>query len=786
MKRRIKKVGVIGSGVMGSGIAAHCANAGIPVVMLDIVPKNLEEGQSRSIIAETAKKNLAKQKPSPIFSKAVLDLIETGNLEDDLDKLRDCDWVVEVVIENLDIKKALFKNIAPYLKEDAILSSNTSGIPIKLMSEDFDESLKKRFLVTHFFNPVRYLKLLEIIPGEQTDPEIVEFMKDFGENVLGKGVVMGKDTPNFVGNRIGVFSMMNAIHIMLEMGLKVEEVDAVLGKAMARAGSAVFGTADLVGIDTLKHVVVNSYNALVNDEMRDTFKLPDVVDKMIEKKLLGRKTKAGFYTKDKQKGKLVLDLETLEYRPVEKPDWKSVKKAKEISNPGERVKAVINTDDPGGQLAWKNTAYTLIYSLNRLGEITDTIYDIDNAIKWGFNWEIGPFEIWDAIGVKESVERMKADGFDVPEKINVLLEKGETFYKVIDGDKYYFDFDKKDYVKIPVRYNVLLLEKYKNTGKVVEENESASIIDLGDGVICCEWHTKMNAIDDKVIEMMYKACDLVEADKYDALVVGSQSQHFGAGANIFMLLQLAEEGQWWMIEEVTRKFQEMTMRLKYCEKPTVVAPYGFTFGGACETTIHGHRAVFNSETYIGLVEVGVGLLPAGGGTKEMLIRSINDNRVEIDLLKATQKAFELIAMAKVATSALEAKEFGFMRPCDLLVMNGDSVVYYAKQAALSMVREGFKPRRTKEKVKVAGKTGYAALMLAVENMKDAGWISEYDAFIASKIANVLSGGQVPEGTVVSEDRLLELEREAFVELCAQPKTQERIAHMLKTGKPLRN
>jgi len=785
MKRDIKKAAVIGSGVMGSGIAAHLAGAGIPCIMLDIVPKDLKEGMSRSVIAENAKKALAKTKPSPIFNKAVLDLIETGNLEDDLDKLKDCDWIVEVVIENLEIKKGLFKKIAPYIKEDAILSSNTSGIPIKAMTEEFDESLKKRFLVTHFFNPVRYLKLFELVAGEETEPEIMEFMKDFGENTLGKGVVIGKDTPNFVGNRIGVFSMMNAMQLMLTEGLKIEEVDTVLGKAMGRPGSAVFGTADLVGIDTLLHVVKNSYDALVNDEMRDNFKLPEFVHKMIEKKLLGKKTKAGFYSKGKDRTKLVLDLETLEYKPVEKPDWKSVKKAKEISNVAERIKAVVNTDDKGGKFAWKNTANTLIYSLNRLGEIADDIVNIDNGMKWGFNWELGPFEIWDAIGVKESAEKMKAEGFNVPEKLDILLAKGETFYKDVDGEKYYFDFNKEDYVKVPVRYNVIILDSEKKKGKVLAENEGAGIIDLGDGIILCEFRTKMNSIDDKVIEMVNKAVDMAEA-KYEGLVIGSQAAHFGAGANIFMLLQAAQEGRWWEIEDITKSFQDMTMRLKYSDVPVVTAPYNLTLGGCCEITIHGNRAVASAETYIGLVEVGVGLIPAGGGCKEMIIRSLSENMIEADVMKASQKVFEMIAMAKVATSAKEAQDFGFLRQTDKIVMNADSVVYYAKQAALSLAREDYKPQKYKSKVKVAGKTGYASFMLAMENMKQGGFISEHDMLIGSKVAHIITGGGVPEGTLVDEDRLLELEREAFVELCAQPKTQARIEHMLKTGKPLRN
>jgi 3-hydroxyacyl-CoA dehydrogenase len=578
---------------------------------------------------------------------------------------------------------------------------------------------------------------------------------------------------------------MNAMQLMLTEGLKIEEVDTVLGKAMGRPGSAVFGTADLVGIDTLLHVVKNSYDALTDDEMRDTFKLPDFVNTMIEKKLLGRKTKAGFYSKAKDRSKVVLDLETAEYRPVEKPDWKSVKKAKEISNVAKRIKTVVNSDDAGGKFAWKNTANTLIYSLNRLGEIADDVVNIDNGMKWGFNWELGPFEIWDAIGVKESAERMKSEGFNVPEKLDILLSKGESFYKDIDGEKYYFDFNKQDYVKVPVRYNVIILDSEKKKGKVLAENEGAGIIDLGDGIILCEFRTKMNSIDDKVIEMVNKAVDMAEA-KYQGLVIGSQSAHFGAGANIFMLLQAAQEGRWWEIEDITKSFQDMTMRLKYSDIPVVTAPYNLTLGGCCEITIHGNRAVASAESYIGLVEVGVGLVPAGGGCKEMIVRSLSENMVEADVMKASQKVFEMIAMAKVATSAKEAQDFGFLRQTDKIVMNADSVIYYAKQAALSLAREDYKPQKYKSKVKVAGKTGYTSFMLAMENMKQGGFISEHDMLIGSKVAHIITGGGVPEGTLVDEDRLLELEREAFVELCAQPKTQARIEHMLKTGKPLRN
>ncbi len=792
MSYKVEKAAVLGAGVMGAAIAAHLANVGIPTVLLDIPAK---EGD-KNAIARAGLERALKARPAAFYLKEFAELIEIGNFEDDMEKISDCDLIIEAVVERLDIKRSLFEKVDNFRKKGSIVATNTSGISINAIAEGRSEDFRKHFIGMHFFNPPRYMKLLEIIPGKETLPEVVEFVADFGERILGKGIVYAKDTPNFIANRIGVFGMMYTLKLMKEMGLTIEEVDALTGKAMGRPKMATFRLADMVGIDVLYHVALNVYENAPNDEMREIFNPPEWLKKMVENGWLGDKTKQGFYKKVKGEGgkkeRLVLDIETLEYRPAKKASFPSLEMAKTEEDVRKRLNIMCYGKDKGAEFAWKSIAALLIYSANRIPEIADDIVQVDNAMKWGFNWELGPFEIWDAIGVRKSVERMEKEGMTVPEKVKKMLEAGgESFYKEEGIKTYYWDFESNSYKELVTKPEIIILSKLKKAGAIIKENADASLIDLGDGVACLEFHTKMNAIGPGILQMVDEALEEVRKN-FVGLVLANQGEHFSAGANLALLLMAIQEEEWEEIDYMVRAFQKATMSLKLFEKPVVAAPFNITVGGGCEFSIHCHRIRAHAELYMGLVEVGVGLLPAGGGTKETLIRVVDKyipkglpRGVVVDPFPHLRRAFENIAMAKVSTSAYEAKEMGYLTDCDSISINRDYLIYEAKQVVLNLVREGFKPPRVK-KVKMTGRDGYAYLKMLVDNMKWAGWISEHDTKIALKIAKVLTGGDILPGTVMDEWEILDLEREGFLSLCGEPKTQERIQHMLTTGRPLRN
>ncbi|WP_068548774.1 3-hydroxyacyl-CoA dehydrogenase/enoyl-CoA hydratase family protein [Thermosulfidibacter takaii] len=793
MGYEVKKAAVLGAGVMGAAIAAHLANVGIPVLLLDIPPK---EGDDRNAIARAGLERALKAKPPAFYHKEFAELVEVGNFEDDMPKIAECDLVIEAIVENLQIKRSLFEKVDQCRKPGSIIATNTSGISINAIAEGRSEDFRKHFLGMHFFNPPRYMKLLEIIPGKDTLKEVVDFAAEFGEKVLGKGIVYAKDTPNFIANRIGVFGMMYTLKLMDEMGLTIEEIDALTGKVVGRPKVATFKLADMVGIDVLYHVALNVYDNAPNDEMREIFNPPEWLKKMVENGWLGNKTKQGFYKKvkgeDGKKQTLVIDPKTLEYRPAQRATFPSVEMAKTEEDVRKRLKIMCYGKDKGAQFTWKAIAAMLIYSANRIPEIADDIVQVDNAMKWGFNWELGPFEIWDAIGVRKSVERMEAEGMQVPAKVKEMLEAGaETFYREEGTTVYYWDFESKSYKPIEEKPEVIVLSRLKKAGKVVTENADASLIDLGDGVACLEFHTKMNAIGAGILQMVDEALDRVRKD-FDALVIANQGEHFSAGANLALLLMAIQEEEWEEIDYMVRSFQKATMSLKYFEKPVVAAPFNMTLGGGCEFCLHCDRIRAHAELYMGLVEVGVGLLPAGGGTKEMLLRLVDKyipknlpRGVVVDPLPHLRRALETIAMAKVSMSAYEAKEIGFLTDCDSISINRDYLIHDAKQVALNLVREGYKPGRVK-KVKMAGREGFGYLKMLIYNMKEGGWITEHEAKIATHIAKVLTGGDVLPGTVMDEWEILDLEREGFLSLCGEPKTQERIRHMLTTGRPLRN
>ncbi len=793
MEKQIKKVGVIGAGVMGSGIAAHFANAGIKVVLLDIVPPNLSEEEkqdkkARNAFALRGIQNALKFKPAPLFYHPnFANLVTPGNTEDDMEMLEECDWIIEVVPERLDIKQKVLKNIEEHMKWGAFVTSNTSGLSIKAMTEGMSDEFKQNFFVTHFFNPVRFMKLLEIIPGEETDPELVEFVAKFGENVLGKGIVYGKDTPNFVANRIGVYSMMKVMQLMVELDFTVEEIDAIFGKALGRPRSAAFGTADLVGLDTLAHVSQNCYDNLPDDDERDVFKIPDFIQKMIENGLLGRKAKAGFFKKE-GKQKFVIDYKTLEYKPVEKPKFEGVKNTKGVDDPADRIVNLLNTEDRAAEIAWKATAATLIYSAKRLGEIADDIVNIDNAMKWGFNWELGPFETWDAIGVKDSVERMEKEGMKVPAFVKDVWEKGEgTFYKKEGRTRYYFDFNAGEYKPVDMPETTIILDDLKNEGKVIKENYGASLIDIGDGVALLEFHTKMNAIDNDVIQMIFDSVDEVE-ENYEALVVGGHAQNFSVGANLALILMGAEMGNWDMLADVVKQFQDANMRMKYASKPVVAAPFGMTLGGGTEVCLHSDRVQASAELYMGLVEVGVGVIPAGGGTTQTLVRALAG--VPADMVTSRfpfiMRAFMGIGMAKVSRSADEAKDLMYLRDVDGVTLNRDKLIWDAKQVALGLAKTGYRPPVPPQNLKLPGRDGYGTLVTGLQDMAWGKKITEYDFVVGKKLGYVLCGGDIRPNSIVTEQHLLDLEKEVFLSLCGEERTRARMKHMLEKGKPLRN
>ena len=802
MVLNIRRVAVLGAGIMGSGIAAHFANAGIPCLMLDIVPPTLSDEERKKGVTEKdpafrnrfaagGLEGIRKSRPALLYSQKDIRLVSIGNLEDDLPRVAECDWIVEAVTENLKIKRDLYTRLEAVRKPGTIVTSNTSGIAISQMTQGRSDDFRRHFLVTHFFNPVRYMKLLEIVPGEETDPEILQAVAEFGERRLGKGIVHAKDTPNFIGNRIGIFGLMYAMHAMVEDGLTIEDVDRILGPAMGRPKSAAFGTGDLVGIDTLLHVADNVHRNLPDDPQRERFLPPPFVTEMVKKGWLGRKAKSGFFKmegKGETKKKFVLDYKALDYRPAAKISFPSLDAAKGEEEVGPRIRKVIDGDDKAAAYAWKVLSETLLYSASRIPEISDDVMNIDNAMKWGFNWTLGPFETWDAIGVPESVARMKQEGKKIPGNVEKMLAGGNrSFYRRRKGVLELYDFAKGAYVPAPVSPDLLFLPALRDRNRVVKQNAGATLYDLGEGVLCLEFHTKMNAIDGDIVSMMNEGVALAEKE-FAGMVIANHAENFCVGANLMLVFLEAQNKQFDNIETMVREFQNACMRLRYSGKPVVAAPAGMTLGGGCEICLGADRVRAAAETYIGLVEVGVGLLPAGGGTKEMVIRHLEGipDGVAADPFPFLRKAFETVGMAKVATSAKEAREFGFLRPGDRITLQRDFLIQEAKNMVLAMNREGYEQPRPRTDIALPGRAEYANFAYGLYTMRVAGHISEYDERIGRKIAFVMTGGDVPRGTRLSEQDLLDLEREAFLSLCGEEKTQARIQYMLMKGKPLRN
>ncbi|MFA5323892.1 MAG: 3-hydroxyacyl-CoA dehydrogenase/enoyl-CoA hydratase family protein [Smithella sp.] len=808
MSFKIKKAAVLGAGVMGANIAAHLTNAGIECYLLDIIPFELTEGDKtkgltekspawRNRFAANGLAGATKSKPASFYAKSNASMVTIGNFEDNLNMLADCDWVCEVVVENLKIKQELFAKVEKVIKPTCIVSTNTSGLPIKDISAKFSKDLKKRFLGTHFFNPPRYMKLMEIIPGVDTDKAVTDFMVQFSEEVLGKGVVVCKDVPNFIGNRVGVYDLSNAGKVMVEKGMSVEEVDAIVGKVVGRPGTAIFGTMDLVGLDIGVHVAKNLYDAVPNDECRDIFLPNEFAEKMMANKWLGNKTKGGYYKKVKdEKGKNVkyaLNWKTMEYAPAQKPKFASISEAKKWVESGvaNSMKVAFNGQDAAGDYLREYMCNNFIYAANRIPEICDTIVEIDNAMKWGYNHQLGPFESWDAVGVKEAVAVMKKLGKKIPSKIEEMLKKKCTsFYKVDKkGVKSYYDFKKKGYVKLEENPKIILLPGLKERKKIIKENPSASLVDIGDGVACLEFHTKMNSIDADMMKMISEGCDIVNKDFTGMVVANHDPRMFSAGANLFLVLVAIQEGKWDELKTMVRELQIVNMKMKYLPKPVVIAPAGMTLAGGCEIAMHGDYCLANGETYMGLVEVGVGVIPSGGGCKELLVRmteGIPAGCVEqgMNLQYNIGKAFENVATAKVATSAQEAQDLGYIRKTNMINMSRDMQIYEAKQIVLGMSKF-YKPPKP-ARIPVMGENFRGLVEGIIMNMFYGKYISEYDLYVSRKIAHVLSGGDCPEGTFVTEQEILDLEIEAFMSLCGEQKTQDRITAMLSTGKPLRN
>jgi 3-hydroxyacyl-CoA dehydrogenase len=794
MVKRIRRAAVLGSGVMGSGIAAHLANVGIPTLLLDIVPRELtkeeeakgltlEHKEVRNRLVNQALQKLLKQKPAPLMSKANLSLIEVGNFEDDFHRLAEADWIIEVVVENLDVKKSVFARVDEVRKPGTIVSSNTSGISIEAMAEGRSEDFKKHFLGTHFFNPPRYLKLLEIIPTKDTDPEVVSYMKMFGEEVLGKGVVMAKDTPNFIANRIGTYGLLVTVREMMKGGYSVGEVDSITGPLIGRPKSATFRTLDVVGLDTFIHVANNVFEKVEGEE-KEAFRVPDFMKAMMEKGWLGSKSGQGFFVKQ---GKEIFELnyETLEYEPRKKLTTPAVEMSKQAKGLANKLKALVYADDRAGTFLWKITAPALLYSAKLLGEIADDIVAIDRAMKWGFGWEIGPFEMWDAIGVEPSVRKMQAEGMEIPSWITDMLANGFTsFYQSEKGQVFYYD--RGEYKPIEENPKAIHIKRIKEQKGVIKKNSGASLIDLGDDVALLEFHSPNNAIGTDIVQMINYALEEVDRN-YKGLVIGNQGKNFCVGANLAMMLMEAQDENYFELELAVRQFQQAMMNIKYSPKPVVAAPFAMTLGGGTEVCLATAHIQAAAETYMGLVEVGVGLIPGGGGNKELYIKHLNSlpNGIDFDLQKIANKVFETIAMAKVSGSAAEARELNFLNQRDSITMNSDHLIYEAKQAVISLYDQGYRPP-VRKKVPVVGETGYATMLLGAQSMFHSGYISEHDLKIAKKLAYVIAGGKVPYGTEVDEQYLLDLEREAFLSLIGEPKTQARMQHMLVKGKPLRN
>lgn len=796
MKRTIKKVAVIGSGIMGSGIACHFANIGIEVLLLDIAPNELTETEQKKGLTLESKlvrnrivndhlANALKSKPSPIYHPSFASRITTGNTTDDMAKISTADWIIEVVVERLDIKKLVFEQIDKFRKPGTLVTSNTSGIPIQFMSEGRSEDFQQHFCGTHFFNPARYLKLFEIIPGPKTSQDVLDFLNGYGEKFLGKTSVIAKDTPAFIGNRIGIFGIQSLFHQVKEMGLTVEEVDKLTGPVIGRPKSATFRTVDVVGLDTLVHVANGIYENCPSDEAHDLFKLPEFVSKMMENKWLGSKTGQGFYKKE-GKEILTLDLNTLEYRLNKKAAFATLELTKTIEKPIDRFKILVSGKDKAGEFYRKNFASMFQYCSNRIPEITDAFYKIDDAMKAGFGWENGPFEIWDAIGVEKGIELMKAEGYQPASWVTDMLASGKTsFYSIKDGATHFYSITNKKVEKIPGQDAFIILNNIRESKKIWNNSESI-ITDLGDGIINLEFTSKMNSIGAGVLQGINKAIDIAEKD-YNGLVIGNQGANFSVGANLGMIFMMAVEQEYDELNMAIKMFQDTMMRCRYSAIPVIAAPHGMTLGGGCELVMHSDRAVAAAETYIGLVEFGVGVIPGGGGSKEMALRAsdlFRKNDVELNVL---QEYFLTVGMAKVATSAYEGFDTGVLQKGrDLVVVNKDRQIATAKQVALQMAEQGYTQPVRRKDIKVLGKQALGMFLVGTDQMEAGKYISEHDKKIANKLAYVMAGGDLSEATFVSEQYLLDLEREAFLSLTTERKSLERIQYMLTKGKPLRN
>jgi len=801
MNKNISKVAVLGSGIMGSGIACHFANIGVEVLLLDICPKELNENEVKQNLNLDSKKvknrivndmfqKCIKSRPSPIYNKKFLDRIKLGNFEDDIDKINEVDWIIEVVVEKLDIKKSVFDLVEKHRKTGTIITSNTSGIPIKLMNEGRSDDFKECFAITHFFNPPRYLNLFEVVPGPDCKKEILDFLLDYGEKFLGKTSVLAKDTPAFIGNRIGIFGIMSLFHQIKSGEYSVEEVDKLTGPAIGRPKSATFRTADIAGLDTMCHVANGVYEKCKDDESREVFKLPDFLQKMLDNNMLGSKTGKGFYKKikdDNGKSKiLALDLNTFKYNEQKKVSYETLKNARKCKKRDEKFKTLISGNDKASKFYEENFARMFGYIQNRIPEISNDITSIDAALKTGFGWKDGPFEIWNYIGVKEGVELMKKFDLKPAEWINEMIKKNaNNFYRINDGFREYYDINSNSFNKIAGQDGFVILKNIPEN-KVIWSNNEARLIDIGDDILNLEFGSKMNSINQNIIKALDKSIDIAEKD-FKGLVLGNESDHFSAGADISVIFLAAIEQEYDELNFFMKMFQNTMMKLRYSSIPVIGAPHGYTLGGGCEVCLHCDKLIAYSETYIGLVEVGVGLVPGGGGLKEMALRAsdkFRPNDVEVNLL---QEYFINIGMAKTATSGFEGFDLDYLvKGRDHIIMNKKNQISIAKQTAINMYEVGYTKPIKRTDIKVLGKQALGMMYVGADSMLAGGYISEHDKKIANKIANVLCGGELSQATRVSEQYLLDLEREAFLSLCGERKTLERIQYMLKNGKPLRN
>ena len=781
MSQNFEKVAVLGAGVMGAQIAGHLSNAGIPSYLFDV---NEE-------LAIKGKETLTSLKPAPLYKPKNADLVTPCTYDNDLEKIAEVDWVLEAVVERLDIKESVYQSLLPHLKESAILTSNTSGIPLNDLTKSLPVEVRQRFMITHFFNPPRYMQLLELVRGNETSDETYNTMVDFGESVLGKGIVHAKDTPNFIGNRIGIYGMMVAVNLAIEQGLTVEEVDKLTGPISGRPKSATFRTADVVGLDTLVNVSLTTYDKAPEDEERDMFKIPDILDTLIESDRLGQKTKAGFYKKNEDRSIYSVDFKTGEYSPMGLVRFDCFRIAKDRQKLADKMIALCYGDDRGSRFVWEVTARSLIYSANRIPEISDDIVNIDNALKWGYAWEAGPFEGWDAIGVRRSVDRMQSEGKKVPEWVLEMLEAGrETFYCTENGVRTYWCPMGKHPVIIEQNPKVLNLVLHKSAGNTLKRDLSASVNDLGDGVLNVEFHSilqpTLHPIDSSYVEMINYAIDLIEKGDYRAMVLGHQGANFSAGANLNLLLELSQNEQWEALDLAVKTLQDTTQRIRFSSGPVVAAPFQLTLGGGVEIVQPAAHRVVAAETYMGLVEVGVGLIPGGSGNLRMILNAMDGGTGRMGAFQKIQKTFETVGFAKIATSADVAKHLGYLKKNDTIVLNRDHLIQTAKDKALELA-DGYDPPVYRDDLKLPGAGGRTAMAMALKGFKIQGKISEHDVKIGEKLAYVLTGGDKAGLTKsVDEQYILDIEREAFVSLAGEKLTQDRIKYMLKKGKPLRN